>query len=62
MVFTVDEREALRAALIPAAQNTLQVDLAFWSSAEFGATGPTFRLALGTANERGVPRRLPVAS
>ena len=35
--------------------NTLQVDLAFWSSAEFGATGPTFRLAFGTASERGIP-------
>jgi hypothetical protein len=33
-------------------ENTLQVDLAFWSSAEFGAIAPTFRLAFGTANER----------
>jgi predicted nucleotidyltransferase len=32
--------------------NTLQVDLAFWSATEFGATGPTFRLVFGKANER----------
>jgi hypothetical protein len=32
--------------------NTLQVDLAFWSAAEFGAIAPTFRLLFGTANER----------
>ncbi|MGI8723147.1 MAG: nucleotidyltransferase domain-containing protein [Geodermatophilaceae bacterium] len=32
--------------------NTLQVDLAFWPAAEFGATAPTFRLLFGTANER----------
>jgi predicted nucleotidyltransferase len=32
--------------------NTLQVDLAFWSATEFGATGPTFRLVFGNANER----------
>jgi hypothetical protein len=31
--------------------DTLQVDLAFWSAAEFGATAPTFRLLFGTANE-----------
>ena len=37
--------------------NTLQVDLAFWPAAEFGATGPTFRLLFGTANER--PARPP---
>ncbi len=30
--------------------NTLQVDLAFWPAAEFGATAPTFRLLFGTAN------------
>ena len=36
-------------------ENTLQVDLAFWSSAEFGAIAPTFRLAFGTANERPFP-------
>ncbi len=39
--------------------NTLQVDLAFWSSAEFGATAPTFRLAFGTANERPLPAPPP---
>ena len=32
--------------------STLQVDLAFWPAAEFGALGPTFRLLFGTANER----------
>ena len=32
--------------------NTLQVDLAFWAEAEFGATAPTFRLLFGKANER----------
>src|SRR5262245_46435139 len=37
--------------------NTLQVDLAFWPAAEFGAIGPTFRLLFGTANER--PARPP---
>ncbi len=31
--------------------NTLQVDLAFWSSGEFGAIGPTFKLVFGQANE-----------
>jgi hypothetical protein len=30
--------------------STLQVDLAFWPAAEFGAVGPTFRLLFGTAN------------
>jgi predicted nucleotidyltransferase len=39
--------------------NTLQVDLAFWSSAEFGAIAPTFRLAFGTANERPFPPPAP---
>src|SRR5437763_13630158 len=34
--------------------NTLQVDLAFWPQAEFGAIGPTFRLLFGAANERPV--------
>jgi hypothetical protein len=29
----------------------LQVDLAFWPAAEFGAIGPTFRLLFGTANQ-----------
>jgi predicted nucleotidyltransferase len=32
--------------------NTLQVDIAFWPAAEFGAIGPAFRLLFGTANER----------
>ncbi len=30
--------------------STLQVDIAFWPAAEFGAYGPTFRLLFGTAN------------
>ncbi len=33
-------------------RSTLQVDLAFWPEAEFGAIAPTFRLLFGTANER----------
>ncbi|WP_328646257.1 nucleotidyltransferase domain-containing protein [Amycolatopsis sp. NBC_00348] len=33
-------------------ENTLQVDLAFWPEADFGATTPKFRLLFGTANER----------
>ena len=40
--------------------STLQVDLAFWPAAEFGATGPTFRLLFGTAIER-PPRPAPIA-
>jgi hypothetical protein len=32
--------------------DTLQVDLAFWPEAEFGAIAPTFRLLFGTARER----------
>ena len=40
--------------------NTLQVDLAFWPEAQFGAIGPTFRLLFGTANER--PFRPPPAA
>jgi predicted nucleotidyltransferase len=32
--------------------STLQVDLAFWPAAEFGAIAPTFRLLYGTASER----------
>src|SRR5947209_8813094 len=39
--------------------NTLQVDVAFWPAAQFGAIGPTFRLLFGTANER--PVRPPPA-
>jgi predicted nucleotidyltransferase len=31
-------------------RSTLQVDLAFWPSEEFGATGPTFKLLFGEAN------------
>ena len=38
-----------RVFLLP---NTLQVDLAFWPAAEFGAIAPTFRLLFGTANEQ----------
>src|SRR3954452_17513561 len=40
--------------------NTLQVDLSFWPEAEFGATGPTFQLLFGTADER-PPRPAPAA-
>ena len=40
--------------------NTLQVDLAFWPAAQFGALGPTFRLLFGTAHER--PARPPPAA
>jgi hypothetical protein len=36
--------------------STLQVDLAFWPPGEFGATGPTFRLLFGAANERPAAR------
>ncbi len=32
-------------------RTTLQVDLSFWPSAEFGATGPAFRLLFGEAND-----------
>lgn len=32
--------------------STLQVDIAFWSDAEFGAIAPTFRLVFGTARQR----------
>jgi hypothetical protein len=31
-------------------RSTLQVDIAFWPSTEFGATGPTFRLLFGETN------------
>ncbi len=37
--------------------STLQVDIAFWPAAEFGAYGPTFRLLFGTANP---PRDRPL--
>jgi len=36
--------------------STLQVDLAFWPAAEFGAIAPTFRLLFGTANEPPMPQ------
>lgn len=32
--------------------STLQVDLAFWRAAEFGAIAPTFQLLFGTATDR----------
>lgn len=32
-------------------ESTLQVDIAFWSAAEFGPIASTFRLLFGTANE-----------
>lgn len=38
-----------RVFLLP---STLQVDIAFWPAADFGALGPSFRLLFGTANER----------
>jgi hypothetical protein len=41
--------------------NTLQVDIAFWAAAEFGATGPDFRLLFGTANQLS-PRVPPAAA
>ena len=31
--------------------NTLQIDLSFWPSRAFGATGPTFRLLFGETND-----------
>ena len=40
--------------------STLQVDIAFWPEAEFGAIGPAFRLLFGSANER--PARPPPAA
>ncbi len=35
--------------------NTLQVDLGFWPTEEFGATAPSFKLLSGKANERPAP-------
>jgi hypothetical protein len=35
--------------------STLQVDLAFWPTAQFGAVGPSFRLVFGTARDRPGP-------
>jgi hypothetical protein len=40
--------------------STLQVDIAFWPAAEFGAFAPTFRLLFGTAHER-PPAPAPLA-
>ncbi|SFW92218.1 hypothetical protein [Amycolatopsis australiensis] len=45
----VFERTVFRVFLLA---NTLQVDLAFWPAAGFGATTPKFRLLFGTANDR----------
>ena len=36
--------------------NTLQVDIAFWPAAQFGATESTFRLLFGIANDRALTR------
>ena len=41
--------------------STLQVDIAFWPAAEFGATAPTFRLIFGTAVTR-APSPPPAAA
>jgi hypothetical protein len=35
--------------------NTLQVDLGFWPTEEFGATAPSFKLLSGKANNQPVP-------
>lgn len=51
------ERTLFRVFLLA---NTLQVDLAFWPAAEFGAIGPTFRLLFGTASQR--PQRAGVSA
>lgn len=40
--------------------NTLQVDLSFWRPADFGATGPAFRLLFGAAAD--VPEVRPPAA
>ena len=40
-------------------KNTLQVDVAFWSDAEFAAIGPNFKLIFGEAN---LQRPLPPAN
>ncbi|GAB3155636.1 hypothetical protein GCM10027258_60940 [Amycolatopsis stemonae] len=45
----VFERTVFRVFLLA---NTLQVDLAFWPEADFGATTPKFRLLFGTAQDR----------
>jgi hypothetical protein len=36
--------------------DTLQVDLSFWPDADFGATGPKFRLVFGSATEQAFVR------
>lgn len=36
-------------------ENTLQVDLSFWSPAAFGAIGPAFQLVFGSASEQPFP-------
>jgi len=41
--------------------STLQVDLAFWPAAQFGAIAATFRLLFGTANQR-PPAPAPAAA
>jgi predicted nucleotidyltransferase len=56
-VDVVRERTLFRVFLLA---TTLQVDLAFWPAAEFGATAETFRLLFGTANNR--PLRPPPAA
>ncbi|HEY3467332.1 MAG TPA: nucleotidyltransferase domain-containing protein [Amycolatopsis sp.] len=53
----VFERTVFRVFLLA---STLQVDLAFWPEADFGATTPKFRLLFGTAQER-EPARPPDA-
>ncbi|WP_329051436.1 nucleotidyltransferase domain-containing protein [Amycolatopsis sp. NBC_01488] len=45
----VFERTVFRVFLLA---NTLQVDLAFWPEADFGATTPKFRLLFGTPRDR----------
>lgn len=45
----VFERTVFRVFLLA---NTLQVDLAFWPAADFGATTPKFRLLFGTPQDR----------
>jgi hypothetical protein len=39
-------------------ENTLQVDISFWRTSDFRATGPAFKLVFGTANP---PRFTPAA-
>lgn len=40
-------------------RDTLQVDIAFWPEADFGALAPTFRLLFGTQHDR--PRTAPAS-